>query len=157
MAGNHRLPQSLAGNASPRGGDPSVAIGANNTVWVAWQNLSQVYASRSSNGGQSYGDVKPLGPGLFAHVAVGDGDAVAVAWEHFANASLFDDSGKSVGLGLSLDGLATIDGPHAMPGSETELRRVQGAVIMSGKRLDVFWIDLSAGTRTLTWRGATLP
>jgi hypothetical protein len=148
---------SLAGGAPARGGDPSVAIAANGAVVIAWQNASQIYGARSTTGGQSFGDVKPLGPGLFAHVAVGDGDDVAVAWEHFANASMLDDAAKTIGLSISLDGLATIDGPHAMPASDAAFHRVQSAVIATGKRIDVVWIDLSPGARTLMWRGATLP
>jgi hypothetical protein len=65
-----------------------------------------------------------------------------VAWEHFIGPAVNDDE-KTLGLAVSLDDLATVTGPHALPGSATVTSVVQPSVTVSESFIDVVWIDVS--------------
>ena len=98
-----------------------------------------------------------VGSGLFAHAAANTRGSVAFTWESFTGANAFVDSAKTVGNTISLDGLATLVGPNAMPDSATTFSAVQAAVVVSHDRVDVFWIDVAtSGQRLLKWRSGLL-
>jgi hypothetical protein len=151
---DQRLP--LA-SGSAGGGDPSAVVLADGTLLVAWQSQGRVqYARSTTTEATAFGAPVVLGQGLFPHIAMHPRGQVAFTWEHFTGGA-FDDTGKSVGNSLSLDDLATLDGPHAMPGSAEVKAAVQAAVCATHDRIDVFWIDVSTtGQRVLKWRSGRM-
>lgn len=151
---DQRLP--LA-SGSAGGGDPSAVVLADGTLLAAWQSQGRVqYARSTTSEATAFGAPVVLGQGLFPHVAMHPRGQVAFTWEHFTGGA-FDDTGKTVGNSLSLDDLATLDGPHAMPGSAEVKAAVQAAVCTAHDRVDVFWIDVSTtGQRVLKWRSGRM-
>lgn len=151
-AADQRLP--VAGSAG--GGDPSLRVLPDGDVLLGYQHQGRSYRTLSSDGGASFAPPTQIGPGLFVHVAANERGTVAFTWEHFTGA-VQDDAGKTVGHMLSLDGLATLSGTHAMPGSEAVKAATMAAATVSQQHVDVFWIDASADSgRPVRWRRGRL-
>lgn len=151
---DYRMARSDGG--SVRGEDPSIALAVDGTVYLAYQTASRIYLTQSTDGGIRFSTPRQLGSGLFAHLAANAYGAVAVSWESFSG-NLLDDSIKHYGLALSLDALANLDSPYALPGSDTTTSAVQGAVALSDDRVDALWIDTSeSGIRKLKHRSGRI-
>lgn len=144
--------------ASRGGQDASFAVAGNGALLVAYQNRSRVHVATSQDGGQSFATPVEIGPGLFIKVATSGDDDVALGWEYFEGADYLDNTVKSVGLTYSFDALSTQVGPHAMPGSATDLGNYFPYVMLSESAIDVFWLDTNdvEGVDLLKYRGATM-
>ena len=136
-------------------GDPSACRTLDGTMWVAYQAAQATHLASSTDLGNSWQYQQELGPGLFAHIEC-SGTSVAVMWEHFSGNQL-DDTLKTVGTTLTLDQYATQEGPHLMPDSEITTSRTLAHGFLNDDRIELFWIDVSSGDRTLMHRGALLP
>ena len=152
---DYRMTRSDAG--SVRGEDPSISVAADGTIYLGYQSAGRIYLATSLDGGTQFAAPLQLGSGLFAHVAVNAYGGLAVSWESFSG-SAFDDSKKHYGLALSIDGLATLDSPHALPGSEATTHVVQGVVVFGDDWVDCVWIDVSdaSGKRVLKPRAGRI-
>lgn len=152
---DRRLPRQDGGSAS--GQDPSLALSANGSIHLAYQISGKVYLAVSTDGGASFAAPRTLGNGLFGHASANGYSSLAFSWEDFTG-DLYDDSIKRVGLSVSLDHLASVTGPYAMPQSDQTVSVVQGAVVVSADWLDVLWIDVSDpnGNRVLKHRAARI-
>ncbi|NRF71468.1 exo-alpha-sialidase [Aquincola sp. S2] len=151
---DRRLPLTAG---SPAGGDPSLQLLPDGRLLLAYQHQNKVWFTLSADGGTSFAPAVSLGPGLFAHVAANQRGSVAFTWEHFSSGGAQNDSGKTVGSTLSLDALARVEGPHAMPGSEAVTYAVQAAAAVAHDRIDVFWVDAApGGARVIRWRSGRL-
>ena len=136
----------------PVGGDPSIALLADGSLAVGYQNMNRVFLTQGNAQGDLFSPARDLGDGLFVTVAANTRGGVMLTWERFTG-SLFDDSGKQIGNTLSLDRLRTLNGPANMPGSETLSSAIQATATISYNRIDVFWVDTSTpGVRQLKWR-----
>jgi|GEM_PF-6841360 hypothetical protein len=147
--------ESLVLDISNKGGDPSVFVVKSEEIYMAYQLKQEVHLVRSTDSGKSYTYLGALGNGLFPHVDGNSAGTIAIAWEHFKG-NMKDNSIKTVGLSLSLDGWKTNQGPHAIPGSDTEFGTMLGGVSLSSQDIDVFWIRTNGDLRELMHRRAFL-
>lgn len=153
-AGERLLP--VRGGSSV-GADPSLVMLADGGMVLGYQSANKIWATRSSDAGASFDPPTQLGSGLFAHVAANTRGSVAFTWESFTGANAFVDSAKTIGSTISLDNLASMVGPSAMPDSANMFSTVQAAVALSHDRIDIFWIDVAtSGQRLLKWRSGLL-
>lgn len=134
-----------AGRPMASGNDPAGCAAAT-AVWVGYQDFDEtganrVYLARSQDGGQTFSPRGSVGPGLFAHLACDAAGAVGVVWEHFEGSNPFDDTNKTIGVALSLDGGERFDAPHAMPGAAQARERVFPALSIADDVLDVMFVD----------------
>lgn len=152
-------PVRFAGEGAPRAQqDPCVDFDGRGGVLLGFQGAGRVYAARAEPGESAFRMVGVLGPGLFAHVEMGDHGVAACAWEHFASPrDMRNEGAKTVGLALSRDGGQSFDGPHAMPDSDTAFSAMQGAVLVSRDWIDVVWVQSTEAGKQIRHRAARVP
>jgi len=148
-------PKALNATDQNFGGDPSVAFAGEQELYVAYQDQGDVFLCRSTDGGETFGDTITLGDGLFAHVEATANGVVSTAWEHFVG-NMKDNSIKTVGLYLSLDGGETGEAPHAMPGSDDVFYTKLGSVAANESVIDVFYILDDGETSSLVHRSGEI-
>lgn len=144
-----------APDVEPSSQDASFAVDADGALWIAFQGMQKVFASKSTDLGKTFSKPAELGPGLFVKVASNNKSELAFTWEHFEGGGTKDDKVKRVGLSLTTTGLAPLAGPFAMPDSDTQYGLYYPYVMLSDAYVDVFWLDTNTGNE-LYYRGGSI-
>ena len=133
---------------------PSVTFTSAGSLLLAYVSSGSVYVTSVPDVGGTFAVDVALGTGVRPHVTTGENGRSAVSWDYTSTAI---DSDSRTGLAISYDNFLTESGPFVMPGSETTTARVQSAVFLAGRTMDVVWVDVSGGTRAVEHRTAALP
>jgi hypothetical protein len=152
-------PDALIGvpiGSSAVGTEPSVTLGPGADMALAWSHQGAVWVSRSSDRGVNWSAPLRLGPGHGGQAAIGDPGRIAIGWTNGAAAGT-DENTHSLSLAVSGDNLLTMNAPNAMPGSAGVAARTSVRLFITGPTLDLIWIDVSGGTRSIQHRTARLP
>ncbi len=137
-------------------GNDASGCAVGSSVYLGYQDGNGIYVARSTDGGKTFEPKGKIGDGLFAHLECISERAIVAGWEFFTGANLKNNDVKTVGSAYTLDGWDTVTGPHAIPGSDTQMGRIMGTASHSDNFLDYWWVETPGASAKLGHRAAVI-